>query len=216
MCLYVRAQAGDPDALSALMRRHMPLVQTLSRRFAYNEDAFQQGCVGLLTAIRRFREDMGVQFSTYAVPVILGEMRKTAKSSIGWRARAALRKARKYQERVYQTSGREPGVRETADAAGVRPEELALLLEWDQPPVPDQSGDLLVSLPDPAGEAWLTRLLIRDILERMERRDAWILTARFWQGCSQTALAKQMELPQYTLSRLEKRARLRFAAAWNE
>ena len=98
----------------------------------------------------------------------------------------------------------------------MRPEELMLLLEWDQPPVPDQSGELLASLPDPAEEKWMTRLLIRDILERMEKRDAWILIARFWQGCSQTALAKQMELPQYTLSRLEKRARLRFAAAWNE
>ena len=67
MGAFSKAQAGDADALSALLRRHIPLVQALARRFSYSEDAFQQGCMGLLYAIRHFREDSGCQFSTYAV-----------------------------------------------------------------------------------------------------------------------------------------------------
>ncbi|MBQ9262804.1 MAG: sigma-70 family RNA polymerase sigma factor [Clostridia bacterium] len=214
MSAYALAQAGDTDALAALVRRHIPLVQALSRRFSYSEDAFQQGCMGLVKAIRRYRENSGYQFSTYAVPVILGEMRRCLSPSLGWRSRAALNRAKQYQDLIVRQTGREPSIQETAQKAGIAPEELALLLERDQPPMPDESGTLLSSLPDPNGERWLTRLFIRDILFRMESEESSLIVQRFILGRSQKDIARRLRLHQATISRKEKSARMHFRSAW--
>lgn len=216
MGVYALAQAGDPDALSALVRQHIPLVQALSRRFSFHEDAFQQGCIGLVAAIRRFREELGNQFSTYAVPIILGEMRHAFAHSLGWRARAALRRAQAFREETLQRTGTEPAIGETAAAAGLRPEELLLLMERDQPPAYDETGTLLSSIPDPRGDSWLTRLCIQDIFSRMSPEEQWLLHQRFVGGRSQTEIARGLHVPQYQVSRWEKRARTHFCQAWKE
>lgn len=216
MGLFALAQAGDPDALSALLRRHAPLVQALCRRFSYHEDAFQQGCLGLLQAIRRYREDTGYQFSTYAVPVILGEMRRAFSHSLGWRTRAALKKARDYENQVLARTGRPPSIQETAQRAGLPPEELALLLEQDKGPVYDATGLLLPGIADPLSDHWLMRLFIRDILERMPQKESWLIRQRFLCMRSQTELSLALHTSQSSISRMEKQARLRFIHAWNE
>ncbi len=216
MGVYALAQAGDSQALAALVRHHIPLVQALCRRFSYCEDAFQQGCMGLVQAIRRFREDSGCCFSTYAVPVILGEMRRAFSHQLGWRARAALKKARACREERLRLMGREPTIQEMAVAAGVDAAEMMLLLERDQPAVYDMTGTLLSSLPDPRSEGWLTRLFIRDILARMPMREAWIIRQRFFLGHSQGEIALALGANQSTVSRLEKKAREAFRAAWRE
>ena len=214
MGLFVQAQAGDADALSALVRQHIPLVTALSRRFSFCEDAFQQGCLGLVQAIRRFQEGAGYQFSTYAVPVILGEMRRAFSHTLGWRARAALRRARAYQEEILHRTGQAPTIRDTAAFAGIRPEELTLLMERDQPPLYDETGELLASLPDPRGENWLLRLCIRDILDRLPRGDQWLILQRFARGRSQMEIARQLGVSQSRVSRREKSARLHFCREW--
>ncbi len=216
MSLYALAQAGDPDALSALVRRHMPLVQALSRRFPFSEDAFQQGCVGLVAAIRRYQEDQGFAFSTYAVPVILGEMRRSQCHGMGWRTRAALKRARDYQEEQLRQAGRLPSVKETAARAGLPPEELAMLLEMEKGPVYDETGQLFASLPDPGGDAWLLRFCIRDILSRLPGEESWLIRQRFLLGRTQTELAQSLQISQSRLSRREKRARDHFRQAWQE
>ncbi len=216
MDLYALAQENDTDALSALVRRHMPLVRALSRRFQNPDDAFQQGCVGLVSAIRRYRQDQGCAFSTYAVPVILGEMRRSCRRDMGWRTRAALKRARDYQEQQLKTFGRMPSVKETAAQAGLAPEELALLLEMEKGPVYDETGLLLASLPDPDGEAWLIRFCIRDILSRLPGEESWLIRQRFLLGRTQTELARVLHISQSRLSRREKRARVHFQQAWQE
>ena len=216
MSLYALAQAGDPDALAALVRRHMPLVQALSRRFQNSEDAFQQGCVGLVSAIRRYREEDGFAFSTYAVPVILGEMRRAATRDMGWRTRNKLKRARNYQEQQLKQFGRMPPVKETAAHAGLPPEELALLLEMEKGPVYDETGLLFASLPDPSGEVWLVRFCIQDILSRLPGEESWLIRQRFLLGRTQTELAQALHIPQSRLSRREKRARAHFQEAWQE
>ena len=216
MGIYSLAQAGDPDALAALVRQHIPLVQALTRRFSFCEDAFQQGCVGLVLAIRRFREEDRFQFSTYAVPVILGEMRRAFSHTLGWRSRAALKKAADCREECLRLRGREPTIEEAARYAGIRPEELVLLTERSQPPAEDRTGTLMASLPDPQGESWLTRLYIRDILARMPLEESWLIGQRFLLGRTQDELARRLQTTQSQISRREKRARLRFQAAWNE
>ena len=147
MDLIHLAQAGNEEALNQLVRAHMPLVQALSRRFSYCEDAFQQGCVGLVKAIRNFRPETGNQFSTYAVPVILGEMRRTRRDPLGWRRRAALRRAGAFREAQLRRTGQEPPLADIARAAGVEKAELMLLMEMDQPPVYDDTGELLAAMP---------------------------------------------------------------------
>ncbi|MBR1585612.1 MAG: sigma-70 family RNA polymerase sigma factor [Clostridia bacterium] len=214
MGAYALAQAGSPDALAALVRRHIPLVQALTKRFSFSEDAFQWGCIGLVQAIRRYREDGGCQFSTYAVPVILGEMRRAFSHTLGWRARAALKKARQFQQETLLTAGREPTMAEMARHAGIRPEELLLLMERDQPPVYDETGVLLSSLPDPRGDSWLTALLIRDILDRMQAEESWLIRQRWAVGRSQQEIARALRTTQSTVSRKEKSARMHFRSAW--
>ena len=216
MTLYDRARQGDDAALSILAARNLPLVRALARRFPDREEAYQAGCVGLVKAIRGFRAERGFQFSTYAVPLILGEMRRTRQDPLGWRARAALNRARAYREAAVRQTGREPSACDVARAAGVDPAELALLMERDQPPLYDETGDLLSSLPDPRGDGWLTRLLIRDTIARLPRDDAWLLRQRFLLGRSQTQLARALHLSQSQLSRREKRARQNFCNAWTD
>lgn len=213
--MYALAQAGSADALAALVRQHIPLVQALAKRFSFSEDAFQQGCLGLVHAIRRFREDSGFQFSTYACPVILGEMRKAFSWGLGWRARRALRKAKQFQESYFLQFGREPTVADTARFAGIRAEELILLKERALPPVAEEEGGFSFSfLPDPRGEAWLTAFFVRDILSRLPREEEWLLRQRFVRGRSQQQLARALGTHQSTVSRKEKNARQRFISAW--
>lgn len=213
---FALARSGDPEALGALVGQHLPLVQALCRRFSAREDAFQQGCVGLVKAIRRFDPDAGCMFSTYAVPVILGEMKKTLHREVGWRSRAALRKAKEFQDAYFQQFGRMPAVADAAGAAGLAPAELCLLMEMTRGPQYDETGELLSSIPDPHSERWFVRFCVRDILSRMPDEERWLLAQRFFLGLSQTELAKQLRVPQYRLSRREKKARARFRDAWLE
>lgn len=215
MGLYEQARRGDPDALADLVRRHIPLVKALSGRFPGREDAFQLGCMGLVKAIRGFREERGCSFSTYAVPVILGDMRRSLEHRFGWRIRAALRRVRAYQAECLRRTGREPSVSDAARCVGLEPAELVLYLERDQPARYDETGSLLASLPDPDGERWLIRFFIRDILDRLPRDETWLLRQRFLLGRSQTWLAGRLGVTQSRLSRREKRARLHFRQEWD-
>lgn len=212
---YSRARAGDADALSALVRRHSPLVQSLCRRFPDAPDAFQAGCVGLVKAIRGFRPERGFAFSTYAVPVILGEMRAARSLVLGWRARAALKRARDYEEEVLRATGSRPSIADIAAHVGIPAEELMLLEERSLPPVYDETGALLASLPDPRGEDFLLRLCILDILNRLPRLEGWLLRERFLRFRTQVEIARRLHTRQYRISRLEKRARERFIREWN-
>ena len=214
MSLYSLAQAGDPDALAALVRQHIPLVQALCRRFSWNEDAFQQGCLGLVKAIRGYREDSGNQFSTYAVPVILGEMRRAYCHTLGWRSRAALNRAKAYQEQRLRLTGENPPIQEIAAQAGIGPEELALLIEQEKGPVYDETGAFFSSLPDPMGENWLLRFCILDALSRLPKEESWLIRQRYVADRSQKELAKTLDTTQSTVSRWEKTARKHFIQAW--
>lgn len=213
---FARAQAGDADALAMLTRRHMPLVQTLSRRFSYCEDAFQWGCVGLVQAIRGFREERGCCFSTYAVPCILGEMRRAYASVLGWRTRAIVKRAKAFQETSLRETGRAPTVAAMAQAAGTSAAELMLLLEAERPAASYDAPELALSgLPDPRGESWLTRLLIRDALARLPAGEGWLLSQRYAFGRSQDELARMLRASQSSISRRERLARRHFIAQWN-
>ena len=216
MSLFSLAQAGDPEALSSLVRQHIPLVQALCRRFPWSEDVFQQGCMGLLQAIRSYKEERGTRFSTYAVPVILGEMRRAYTHTLGWRSRATLNRAKAYQEQQLLLTGQAPSIQEIAAHAGTTPEELALLLEQSKGPVYDEPGMLFSSLPDPLGENWLLRFCILDALSRLPKEESWLIRQRYVAGRTQAELAQALSVSQSSISRQEKQAREHFTRAWCE
>ncbi|MDO5327333.1 MAG: sigma-70 family RNA polymerase sigma factor [Clostridia bacterium] len=216
MSLYALAKAGDSEALAELVRHHIPLVQALSRRFSYCEDAFQQGCMGLVKAIRKYQEESGCQFSTYAVPIILGEMRRAYSNTLGWRSRAKIKKALNYQEQMLRQSGTAPSVREIAKRIGMEPAELVWLLEQNLGPVYDETGLLFAAISDPQSEAWLIRFCIRDVLERLPEDESYLIRQRFIQGKSQAELAQELLTTQSSISRQEKQARKHFRQAWKE
>lgn len=206
MSAFDAARRGDADALCALVRAHMPLVWSLARRVpAPREDAFQAGCVGLVIAVRRFQPERGAAFSTYAVPFILGEMRRANGSGAGWRTRRALRRALAARERYVMQYGREPAIDVMTRASGLDACELSLLLEAVKPPRTDADGALISALPDPRGGAWLERFLMRDLIERLPARDRMLLHFRFVLDRPQTELARLSGMAQSTVSRREKR-----------
>ena len=161
-------------------------------------------------SVRRLVLDLsGKTFmNSSGIGVILGRYREM-------RARAALKRARDYENGVLSRTGRWPSVADAAAHAGISPEELMLLEERSQPPVYDETGDLLSSLPDPRGEDFLLRLCIFDILDRLPRIEGWLLKERFVRLRTQQEIARRLHTRQYSVSRLEKRARQHFIQEWN-
>ena len=209
-----KAKAGNEKALSRLLRRHAPLVQMLAKRFVDIQDAFQAGCVGLIKAIRGFDEGKGYAFSTYAVPVVLGEMRKTRDRRFGWRTEKQLRRAMGFRDEMLKQYGREPTIREMAEKAGLKPAEMALMMEVSKPVCYDTDGSLFSAIPDPASETYQLRFFIRDILDRMPDEYSYILRHRYVLQESQRQLAQRMQVNQSSISRTERKARLMFISAW--
>lgn len=209
-----RAKAGNEKALARLLRRHAPLVQMLAKRFEEVQDAFQAGCVGLIKAIRNFEEERGYAFSTYAVPVILGEMRRTRERKFGWRREKQLRCALSFRDEMIKQYGQEPTVGQMAQRAGVKPAEMAFLLEAAKPVCYDTDGSLFSALADPASETYQLKLFVRDILDRMPQKYSFILRHRYVFMESQQFLAQKMRTNQSSISRAEKKARLMFISAW--
>ncbi len=214
MCLLEKAQKGDADALAALVRRHMPLVHTLCRRLGGEEDVFQAGCLGLLQAIRRFDAARGAAFSTYAVPVILGEMRCAMNRSGTWRSRKKLRQLRQAQAAFLQQHMREATVGELAEEAGIDRAEVALLLEAARPCVYDPEAAACVA--DPSAGRAMDALYLRDMLDRLPPMDRRLMDLRFRQGKSQRETAEALHMSQPSVSRRESAVLLQMRAAWED
>lgn len=208
------AQAGDPDALMLLVRKNIRLVQALCARFPYSEDAFQQGCIGLVLAIRRYNEDAGTRFSTYAVPCILGEIRRALPSRLNWRMQKASRGLAAARERLEKALMREPTVSELSAETGLSTEDILLLQERKRAPLSFDAAETLLILPDPHSLAWLERFLLRDILNRLPAQDKRLLYVRFTLNKTQTQAARVLCMTQPCVSRRERQLCMRVRAEW--
>lgn len=214
MGLFSLAQAGDEEALNALFRQNVALVKALCARFSYLEDAFQQGCLGLVRAIRGFDEGAGCRFSTYAVPHVLGEIRRAHAPHGNWRFQKAARAVRLKRETLSRALGREPTASELAAAANVPPADLPMYLEGARPPLSLSEWDAALPLPDPRTDARAERFFLRDILERLPARDQRLLYLRYALGRTQKEAAASLCLTQSALSRRERRVCLSVRAEW--
>jgi RNA polymerase sigma-B factor len=216
-------ETGDPEVRETLARLHLPLVEYLARRFKDRgepiEDLVQVGSVGLLKAIDRFDVDRGVEFSTYATPTIVGELKRYFRDK-GWAVRVPRRlqelslRLNKIVAQLTQELGRSPTVSELAQAAEVSEEEVLEALESgqaystasldapsgeedDAPGRVERMGDEDVQLENLEYFASLAPLI-----QQLPERERTILYLRFFQGLTQSGIAEEVGISQMHVSRL--------------
>ena len=233
--LLMRAQKGDERAREAVISGNMALVRSVVRRYtgrgADYEDLMQLGCMGLMKAVDHFDFSYGVRFSTYAVPMIAGEIRRYLRDDgalkVSRTLKELVRKALAAREMLYAQTGREAGILEIAAQIGAPPEEVAAALDASRPvcslsePVTDDGEDGALrgdTLSAPVSEgAWIDRLLIKDLLGTLEARERQIIVLRYFKDLTQARVAELIGVSQVQVSRLESRIlkRLREQAGYS-
>lgn len=222
-------ESGDPDARDQLVLDHLALVRRLCRRFSYSgeplDDLIQVGTIGLLKAIKKFDPQLGSNFISFAVPVIVGEVKNYFRDH-GW----AVKLPRKLQRQklavdrtvvtLTQTLGRTPTVPEIAQATGFCPEEvyetfeverfgkpLSLDAQYDGNDSEDSSSILdYLGERDPDLEGLVDKLDLRDALDAVDSREQTIIYLKFYSGLSQSAIAQRLGISQMHVSRLQRNA----------
>ncbi len=198
------------------MEENLGLAHLCARRFAGKgveyDDLFQAGCLGLMKAAERFDESRGLKFSTYAVPVILGEIRRLFRDGGALRVSRGLRelsrKAAEAQEEFQREQGRAPDVGELARRLGVSVARAALALGVGKPPLSlssEEDGEQ-IDVPVEAPEAKVTeRMTLRALLTQLDERDRMLLRCRYFQNQTQQKTAEQLGMTQVQVSRREKK-----------
>ena len=201
-----------------LVSENMGLVHSCAARFRSRgieyDDLCQAGCVGLIKAADRFDPDMGYQFSTYAVPVILGEIRRLFRDGGAIKVSRGLKelgmKITRLTEEYVHEHGREPTVSELSEIAGVAAEQITEALSASMPPlsltIPDEEGDIQNDIPMPSPENKLTEILsLRTELRRLTADDRRLIYLRFFCNYTQNRTAQELHMTQVQISRKEKK-----------
>lgn len=222
--LLKRAHNGDEKAREALVEGNLRLVLSVIQRFNGRDDAddlFQVGCIGLMKAIENFDFTFNVMFSTYAVPLISGEVRRFLRDSAPIRVSRSLRdtayKVLQAREKLTAETGKEPTVEEIARYLELRREDVVIALDAAQEPVSlyeptySDSGDEKCAIDAvrdnrQSDEAWLNEIAISDAVKELSDRERKILNLRFFDGKTQMEVAKLVGISQAQVSRLEKNA----------
>ncbi len=220
--LLKQVQEGDEKARRRLIETNLRLVRTVVQRFApwgYEpEDLFQIGCIGLVKAVDNFDLQFGVRFSTYAVPMIIGEIRRFLRDDNPIRVSRSLKerafKIKRAVEYLTQQLGRGPTMQEFAADTGLKAEEIATALEaiqipssLSEPIYQDEGAPILLSNQLSSGENeidWLDKVVLKQVLERLDEREQKLITLRFFRDKTQTEIAHLLGLSQVQISRLEK------------
>ena len=223
--LLLQAKTGDEAARERLINCNLRLVFNLIQRFAGRgyemEDLFQIGTIGLMKAIDKFDTTYNVRFSTYAVPMIIGEIRRYLRDNNSIRVSRSLRdiayKAFMAKEQLANRLQREPTVSEIADEIQVKREDVVMALDSVQEPVSlfepvfHDNGDAVyvmdqVSDKKNKEENWVKDLSLQDALDTLNERDKKIIKMRFFEGKTQIEVADEIHISQAQVSRLEKNA----------
>lgn len=217
-------QASLTDEQRAAVEDHLPLVAALVRRLPAGqyepEEMYQQGCIGLMKAIVRYDPSRGTAFSTYAVPLILGEIRMLARCNapvhIPRPEREMRLRIRQEEERLAAALGRAPTVQELAQAMRIDAAEMQLLMEEVTVSSTDamtEDGTALVNTIADKDD-WLTRVELRDLIARLPETDRMLMHLRHLEGLSQTETACRLGLTQVQVSRREAVLRRHLHHTW--
>ena len=224
MALLRRTKEGDRAAREQLICGNLRLVLSVIQRFLGRgenvDDLFQVGCIGLIKAIDNFDIRQNVRFSTYGVPMIVGEIRRFLRDNNAIRVSRSMRdmayRAMQAKEQFIHELGREPTIEEIAGRLDCKKEEVVLALESVVDPVSlyepvySDGGDTIFVM-DQVGDHsddsdWLEEISLRDAIRNLGEREKKILTLRFLSGRTQTEVAKEIGISQAQVSRLEKSA----------
>lgn len=223
--LFVRIKEGDQDAREAYIKGNLRLVLSVIKRFSSSnenvDDLFQIGCVGLMKAVDNFDPDRMVKFSTYAVPMIVGEIRRYLRDNSSIRVSRSLRdtayKAIYAKEGYVKRYMKEPTMQEIAEEIGIAKQDIMFALDAIQvpmslyEPIYSEGGDTLyvmdqVSDKKNKEENWVEKLSLEAAMERLNERERYIIRLRFFEGKTQMEVAEQICISQAQVSRLEKNA----------
>ena len=223
--LFARIKEGDQEAKEEYIKGNLRLVLSVIKRFGASgenpDDLFQIGCIGLMKAIDNFDLSLGVQFSTYAVPMIVGEIRRYLRDNNSIRVSRSLRdtayKAIYARENYVKTNLKEPTIMEIAKETGISKEEIVYALDAIQSPmslyepVYTEGGDTLyvmdqISDKKNREENWVQDLALQDAISRLNPREKYIIRLRFFEGRTQMEVASEIGISQAQVSRLEKSA----------
>jgi len=223
--LFVRIKAGDQEAKDEYIRGNLRLVLSVIKRFGSSnenpDDLFQIGCIGLIKAINNFNTELDVKFSTYAVPMIIGEIRRYMRDNNSIRVSRSLRdtayKAIYARENYMKKNLKEPTVEEISEEIGISKEDIVFALDAIQAPmslqepVYNDGGDALyvmdqISDTKNREEKWIENLSLQAAMERLNEREKYIIRLRFFEGKTQMEVAEEIKISQAQVSRLEKNA----------
>ena len=228
--LLTLAHAGDKAARARMVEGNLRLVLSVVQRFAQRgenlDDLFQVGCIGLIKAIDHFDPAQPVRFSTYGVPMIIGEIRRFLRDNNALRVSRSLRdtayRAMQARETLEKQLGREPTMDEIAGEAGLSRREVTAALESVvepvslEEPVYTDGGDamyLIDQVRDPDGEdSWISGLQFRQTVAGLTPREKRIMELRYLRGKTQMEVAQEIGISQAQVSRLEKGALNQFRA----
>lgn len=223
--LFEKMQQGDESARDILINGNLRLVLSVIQRFTnrgeYVDDLFQVGCIGLMKAIDNFDLGQNVKFSTYAVPMIIGEIRRYLRDNNPIRVSRSLRdiayKALQVRDGLVNKLSREPTINEIASELKLPREEIVFALDAIQEPISlfepiyHDGGDHIYVMDQISDEKhqdgqWLEGIAVREALRKLSDREKQILTLRFFEGKTQMEVADEIGISQAQVSRLEKAA----------
>ncbi|RKD26077.1 RNA polymerase, sigma subunit, RpoX/SigF [Caminicella sporogenes DSM 14501] len=223
--LIERAQKGDEEAKSILVNENLGLVKSLVSRFdnrGYDrEDIFQLGCIGLIKAIEKFDTSYGVRFSTYAVPMIIGEIKRFLRDDgiikVSRSLKQTANKVKMTKETLFKKLGREPTIQEISKELNISKEDIVLALESSIHP--DYLYDIIheddgspIHLIDKISETnadddseIIDRIALKDALNKLKPRERQIIILRYFKDKTQSDIAKSLGISQVQVSRIEKK-----------
>ncbi len=224
--LFQKILKGDKEAREAYIKGNLRLVLSVLQRFAANnaenvDDLFQIGCIGLMKAVDNFDITQGVRFSTYAVPMICGEIKRFLRDNNSIRVSRSIRdtayKAIYAREALMKKNMKEPTIMEIADEVGATKEEVTYALDAIQSPVSlyepvyTDGGDPLfvmdqISDKKNLEENWVEDISLNEAMKKLPKRERHIIDMRFFEGKTQTEVAEEIHISQAQVSRLEKNA----------
>lgn len=223
--LFIKIKAGDMKARETFIQGNLRLVlsiiQRFNRRGEHVDDLFQVGCIGLIKAIDNFDLSQNVRFSTYAVPMIIGEIRRYLRDNNSIRVSRSLRdiayKALQARDQLIYRNSKEPTITEISSELNLPKEEVVFALEAIQEPISlfepiyHDSGDAIFVMDQvkdekEEDELWLREITLKEALERLNPREKEILNLRFYEGKTQMEVAEEIGISQAQVSRLEKNA----------
>ena len=223
--LFIKIKEGNEEARNIFINGNLRLVLSVIQRFYGRgenaDDLFQIGCIGLIKAIDNFDLEQGVQFSTYAVPMIIGEIRRYLRDNNSIRVSRSVRdlayKVIQFREKYNKENGRESTIEEIAKEFGVEKEEIAYSLDAIQDPVSLQEpvyndGADSIFIMDQvkdtknSDENWAENMTIEDAMKRLCEKEKKIIVKRYFDGRTQMEVAEEIGISQAQVSRLEKNA----------